>query len=161
MTAPNLKPSLFVYLGQRYGNNKKRYCVIQLVSDTGVLDGSAQMYSYSAKLANKMVGGVYKGAEFNNDGQSMGLASSRFHCRWKNNDDVIVWQAAESEAEALRVNDKLETDEKQIGEIEKILLPLRHLYRKAYDSRDYGTMNALETAVRAALKSKPRATEKV
>lgn len=150
-------PRDFVFLGKRADSKLQQFAEIQHINDDGTL-GEKGLYKWSAKL-NKNVGGIYRGASFNEKGSARNLEGSRFQKLWPNQEDRMIWQ---SETEAVDValrNAKLEKDEGRISEIEKVMLPIRKTYENLRFRHDYAGCEALEKAVLRALRSAPRVIE--
>jgi hypothetical protein len=107
----------------------------------------------------RTIGGVYRGAEFSPTAVR-GLAQARFETQWDRQQDLIEWEARDGRA---RVEDrarKLEAKAGQVGEIERVMLPLRVLYDGYRRRGDFAGMEALQAAVQRSLYRAPKDIER-
>ena len=147
--ASEFLPFDFVYAGRRVLKGDKAGAEIFRIVDGRIADS----FVFAAKsLKGRVIGGVYRGAEFSNN-QARGLGAVEFVHRWKD-------QGARDEAfETEQRRSRLEADAKKVNEIEAIMLPLRKLYASYSRQYDHAGKEALEQAVLRALRSPPRKTE--
>lgn len=106
------------------------------------------------------VGGIYKGAQFTDDGTIIGLDAAKYDRRWNVQTDVINWQIKDEQAEIDKKRVQMEKDAGRISELEKILKPLRKEYERMRDGYDREGCEVLERAIMRALKTPIRAIEK-
>lgn len=155
MTDTTRVPRDFVYTGQRYGSDGKRYVSIAVIVD-GTLE-KERWFPYKRDY-DRSVGGVYTGAEFTAD-TAWGLSQARYKEQYPDVAKRIEWQARHDEANKMFKLAKLEADSSRVSDLERILFDARKLYASYRKRNDYGSMEALEAAVLRALKTPPRSTE--
>ncbi|EMO9521326.1 hypothetical protein ACR3H8_19455 [Pseudomonas aeruginosa] len=153
--ASEFLPFDFVYAGRRVLKGDKAGAEIFRIVDGRIADS----FVFAAKsLKGRVIGGVYRGAEFSNN-QARGLGAVEFVHRWKDQGACIDWQARDEAFETEQRRSRLEADAKKVNEIEAIMLPLRKLYASYSRQYDHAGKEALEQAVLRALRSPPRKTE--
>ena len=152
---PAFLPFDFVYAGRRALKGDKPGAEIFRVVDGRLADS----FVFASKsLKGKVIGGVYRGAQFT-DSQARGLGAVTFVERWKDQFACIDWRARDEAFEADQRRIKLEADAKKVIEVEAMLLPLRKLYTSYSRQYDNAGKEALEQAVLRALRSPPRKSE--
>ncbi|MBM3105576.1 hypothetical protein IIE18_10535 [Pseudomonas sp. V1] len=148
----------FVYLGRRQGQDKKVYGFLAQISD-GALGKSA---GYELKAMNRFViGGVYRGASFS-ESSVFNLNAAQLVNTWADTAEVIDWQAKDTAVDSDLRYQKLvgETKRRNQRQLEATLLPLRRVYASHHRRRDVASMEALERALLAALRSPLRPEER-
>lgn len=151
------RPALLVYAGEREGVKGTRlvaYC--ELVNDA--VDATEKLYEWK-RGRDRVIGGIYKGAEFTVDGQQLrGLDFLQYAGRIEDQERIIGWQVRNDQAVQFRKSKAYEAEAKG-SELERILLPLRIAHARHYDRYDTYSAHALEQAVLKALRVRPRKSE--
>lgn len=155
MDHEELRPYEFVSMGIRCGANGERYTEIGVVQDNKII----KTYFFKYKRGEcGVVGQVYSGAKFN-DKQALGLGRAVWERTWHDNGEIIEWSALATQAERKYKKLLLAKDAEKIDEIERILLPLRMQYQRAFKRYDHATCGAIEDAMLVALRTPVRARE--
>lgn len=150
-------PFDFVYAGRRALKGGKPGVEIYRIVE-GRLSDSFVFESKSLKGKSKVIGGIYRGAQFTDD-QARGLRVVTYVDRWSDPGACIDWRARDEAFEAQQRLSKLESDAKKVNELEALLLPLRKQYAVYSRQYDHAGKEALEQALLRALRSPPRQIE--
>ncbi|HCT4784004.1 TPA: hypothetical protein OTY28_006273, partial [Pseudomonas aeruginosa] len=92
-------------------------------------------------------------------GGSNGLKAANWASAWQDPTARADWLARDEAAGVHLRMAKLEADSKKAHEIDELLLPLRRLYARYAQTRDYAGQEALEAAVMRSLRRRPRADQ--
>ncbi|HIH5043307.1 TPA: hypothetical protein ACYSE6_006604 [Pseudomonas aeruginosa] len=149
-------PADYVYTGRRVTTKGKVCAAIQIVGADGQL-GEVDLYDL-AVAKGKTIGGIYRGASFYQGG-SNGLKAASWASAWQDPTARADWLARDEAAGVHLRMAKLEADSKKAHEIDELLLPLRKLYARYAQTRDYAGQEALEAAVMRSLRRRPRADQ--
>lgn len=147
----------YAFAGKTVDTKNKVFILIYPINEDGTL-GERMAFEYKKKR-DKMCGGVYTGASFNESGTIRGLDESRFKKQWHNQADRIKWQTSNDECEVDLRAARMEKETGRISEIEQLLTPLRKQYESYRFRHDFAGMEAMERAVLRALRSAPRVIE--
>lgn len=150
----------FVYQGKRRSAKGEMWIQLSTLDANGNMDEKPKWFDAKSPKRNLIVGGVYRGASFNDAGSMRGITDVQYvGTTWQSQADVMEWQALEEQAMARAASDKLQKDAKRVTEIERTLLPLRELYAHAGKFGAYDKQAAIEAAMLRALRKAPRAGE--
>lgn len=150
-------PQDFVYTGKALDDKNKAFVIVRPINADGTL---GKRMSYEMKKGrDRIVGAVYTGASFSEEGSIRGLDDVRFVKQWDNREERMEWKAKDEQVDVEIRNIKLEKDVGRISDIEQIMLPLRKTYENLRFRHDWAGQEAFEKAVIRALRSAPRVIE--
>lgn len=158
---PTLKgtPAEFVYLGVRQGQDNKPRVSLAVIQENGKLSPT-RVYSMTKEFKRRVIGGVYKGARFDEDHAMYGAPAAVFDRLWPDADQRAIWQALAQDEEDNMAVRRIETDERRISEIDKAMIPLRKIYHAAVKRGDLPGAYAVERAIVRSLHRPLRVNEK-
>lgn len=120
-------PADYVYAGRRIGAKSNDVMhVIHVVKPDGTLDDGT-LYDKKAFKREPIIGGVYRGAAFN-DKQAFNLGRATYHDRWHDRVDIVRWESRDSETAKVLATRRMEKSTK--GEVEEMMLPIRRMVHK-------------------------------
>jgi hypothetical protein len=146
-------PRDFVYAGHRLDKKGDLFDALCVVGEDGKL---GELSLYKASRAMRILGGIYRGARFD-DAMSYGLKSAKWTGeRWDDKPEVEVWRARSDDADIAYKQARLEANADRSSLIEKSMEPVRQLYAETIKRGDYNGAQALERAVLRALHKRPK-----
>lgn len=155
----DFKPRDFVFTGLRLDTKNNLYASLVVLNEDDTVDRPWSFdVSTDKQWRKRIVGGVYRGALFN-ETKARGLSLSVWTKQWPDTSQRIDWQARHDETLEIERSLKLEKDAGRVSDIETQMLALRKLYAGYVKRYDTTGMRCLERAVIAALHSPPRKSE--
>lgn len=154
--AEEVKPSDFVYVGQRLLADGSAGTAIQLIDyEGGVQILHEKVWMFDGKHGKKwVVGGIYTGASFGQT-TAIGLPSAQWNGHaYGQFKDRAGWIAKDAQIHDTLRLERMRKDATRVNEIEKVMTPLRQVYQDMRDRGDYEGMHALTAMVRDSLQRK-------
>lgn len=152
-------PAEFVYLGVRQGPDNKPRAALAVIYENGNLSPT-RVYAMTKDFKRRVIGGVYKGARFDEDKAMYGAPVAVFDRLWPDAEQRAIWQALAQDEEANMAVRRVEADERRISEIDKAMIPLRKIYHAAIKRGDLLGAYAVERAIVRSLHRPLRDAEK-
>lgn len=157
MTNETFVPKDFVCMGMRLVTGGKKGVELGILNDK--LEIVDRLTFSLSRGVNLSVGHVYTGATFS-EGSVKGLARVNWRpMKWPNAGEVLEWEAKEAAAQTDYKHRKLHADATRLGEIERIMQPLRSQYAALRARYDMEGCSALELAVKQVLTKPLRKSE--
>lgn len=148
-------PRDYVYQGIAIARGNKKLSCFGVIGDNGEIERRF-VTTYATKFGS-VIGGIYSGARFSEDVMfGVGNYTGK---RWPNQQDILDWTSKSREAADQLALVKLETESRRLDEYETILAPIRKQYDRARNLFDNSACAAIERAVLAAIRGKPRKYE--
>lgn len=143
----------YVYMGRRVLQSGKLGHEVAEINEDGSL-GKPRVYGVKM---SKVIGGVYRGAAFD-EKNSYGLIGALYDHKWENQDDLIAWEALDNASRIDMARVRTEKDAKLNAQMHACLLPIRRAIHAANKRGDWQGAAAIRH-VFTALLAKPMTKE--